>query len=99
MNEVVVVDALRTPFGRAGWRGVFKDITAVELAVAAIKALMERTKIDPEEIEHLVVGVSVCQQALTATWSSRRACLKAPALIEPTANAPPLWKPSLRRRL
>ncbi|MFQ5933320.1 MAG: thiolase family protein [Dehalococcoidia bacterium] len=56
MKEAVVVDALRTPFGRAGWRGVFRDITAIELSVSAIKALLDRTKVDPNEIEHMVVG-------------------------------------------
>ncbi|MFQ5873517.1 MAG: thiolase family protein [Dehalococcoidia bacterium] len=56
MTEAVVIDALRTPFGRAGWRGVFRDITSIELSVAAINALLDRTKIDPNEVDHMVVG-------------------------------------------
>src|SRR5947208_13848745 len=53
----VIVDCVRTPIGRAhkekGW---FRDTRSDDLAVACIKALVERTRIDPKEIEDVVLG-------------------------------------------
>ena len=42
-REVVFVDGMRTPFGRMG--GTLKDIFATDLAVIAVKALLEKTQI------------------------------------------------------
>jgi acetyl-CoA C-acetyltransferase len=41
MPEAVIVDAVRTPIGRAG-KGVLKDVRADELAAVPLKALQER---------------------------------------------------------
>ena len=52
----VVVDCVRTPIGRAHpERGWFRDVRSDDLAVACAKALIERTGIDPGEIEDVVV--------------------------------------------
>ncbi|MEX0713126.1 MAG: acetyl-CoA C-acyltransferase FadA [Pirellulales bacterium] len=57
MKEAVVVDCVRTPIGRAHKdKGVFRDVRSDDLAVAVIKALVERTGIDPAEIEDVVLG-------------------------------------------
>lgn len=40
-REVVIVDGMRTPFGRRG--GTLKDIYATDLSVIAVKALLEKT--------------------------------------------------------
>ena len=57
MKTAVVVDCLRTPIGRAHKeRGLFRDVRSDDLAVACVKALVERTGIDPVEIEDLVLG-------------------------------------------
>ena len=37
MREAVLVDMIRTPFGRAGQRGVFRDISHVDLVVPLMK--------------------------------------------------------------
>jgi acetyl-CoA C-acetyltransferase len=56
MREAVVVDMLRTPFGRAGHRGVFKDITHVELVTPLLKAILERNNIAAEEVDEVLMG-------------------------------------------
>jgi len=56
MQEAVVVDAVRTPFARAGGRGVLKDITHVDLVVSLMKAIVERDKLDPNLIDEFNMG-------------------------------------------
>lgn len=57
MKRAVVVDCVRTPIGRANKdKGVFRDVRSDDLAVAVVKALIERTGIDPAEIEDVVLG-------------------------------------------
>jgi acetyl-CoA acetyltransferase family protein len=57
MREAVIVDAVRTPIARAhpekGW---FKDIRSDELGVIVIRELLNRTKIDPGQIEDVILG-------------------------------------------
>lgn len=55
--NAVIVDAVRTPIGRAHpERGWFRHIRADELAAACIRAIVERTGIDPGQIEDVVLG-------------------------------------------
>src|SRR3989304_934021 len=56
MREAVVVDMVRTPFGRAGQRGVFRDITHVELVPALLKEVLERNKPPAEEVDEVMMG-------------------------------------------
>jgi len=42
LKEVVVVDAVRTAFGRAGEKGIFWKTRADDLVIPLLKALMER---------------------------------------------------------
>ena len=58
MREVVVVDGVRTPIGRAGRdKGYYKDIRADDLAVNCIRRLLEKNpKVNPAEIEDVVFG-------------------------------------------
>lgn len=57
MKSAVVIDCVRTPIGRAHQeRGWFRDVRSDDLAAACIKALVERTRIDPAEIEDVVLG-------------------------------------------
>lgn len=59
MKPAVIVDCVRTPIGRSHKNmGFFRDVRADELAVPVIKALVERTGIDPAEIEDVVFGVT-----------------------------------------
>jgi acetyl-CoA acetyltransferase family protein len=58
VREVVVVDGVRTPIGRAGKdKGYYTDIRADDLAVHCIRRLLEKNpKVNPAEIEDLVFG-------------------------------------------
>ncbi|MCB9940996.1 MAG: acetyl-CoA C-acyltransferase FadA [Planctomycetaceae bacterium] len=57
MKTAVVVDCLRTPIGRAHKeRGLFRDVRSDDLAVACVKALVERSGIDPAGIEDILLG-------------------------------------------
>ena len=52
--DVVVCEPVRTPVGRYG--GVLKDVTAAELGAAVITAVLQRTGLDPEQVDDVVLG-------------------------------------------
>ena len=57
MKSAVVVDCVRTPIGRAHpEKGYFRDTRGDDLAVACVKHLVERSGIDPNEIEDVLMG-------------------------------------------
>jgi acetyl-CoA acyltransferase len=57
MKRPVIVAAVRTPIGRSHKeKGVFRDVRSDDLAVVAIKGLVERSGIDPAQIEDVVLG-------------------------------------------
>lgn len=57
MKQAVVVDCVRTPIGRAHKeKGVFREVRSDDLAATVVKSLVERTGIDPLEIEDVVMG-------------------------------------------
>ena len=53
-REPVIIDAVRTPIGKR--EGAFKDVRPDDLGSIALNALLDRTKIDPDLIEDLVIG-------------------------------------------
>ena len=55
MREAVIVSAARTPIGKA-YRGAFNNTPAATLAAHSIKEAVKRAKIDPSEIEDIVMG-------------------------------------------
>jgi 3-oxoadipyl-CoA thiolase len=54
VREAWIVGALRTPFGRYG--GALAGVRPDDLAAAVIRALVERTGIDPALIEDVILG-------------------------------------------
>ena len=59
LNEVVVVDVVRTAFGRAGEKGIFWKTRADDMVVPLLKALIERNpKVTPDMIEDNLWGVT-----------------------------------------
>jgi acetyl-CoA acyltransferase len=66
MKEVVCVEAVRSPVGRSGWKGMekkgqFAETSAQDLLAQVLKALVERvqkksSKFNPDEIEDVLVG-------------------------------------------
>ncbi|MBX9640385.1 MAG: acetyl-CoA C-acyltransferase, partial [Mycobacteriaceae bacterium] len=53
-QEAVICEPVRTPIGRYG--GIFKSLSAVDLGVAALKGLLQRTGIPVEEVEDVILG-------------------------------------------
>jgi acetyl-CoA acyltransferase len=57
MKHAVVIDCLRTAIGRSHKeKGVFRDVRSDDLAVAVVRSLVERSGVDPAEIEDVVLG-------------------------------------------
>jgi len=54
MRDAVICEPVRTPIGRYG--GMFKSQTAVDLGVAALKGLLDRTAIAPEAVQDVILG-------------------------------------------
>jgi acetyl-CoA acetyltransferase family protein len=54
----VIVDFVRTPFGRASKKkpGFFADVRSDDLGIVAVQALMKRTKVDPASIDDIIIG-------------------------------------------
>src|SRR5262249_50479563 len=76
MREAVIVDAVRTPLGRGKKNGALAGWHAVDLASEPLKALVERTGIDPALIEDVVMGC-VSQVGEQAVNVGRNAALAA----------------------
>lgn len=53
-REIVICSAVRTAIGT--YNGTFKDISAVELGATAIKACLERAKVDGNDVGTVVMG-------------------------------------------
>src|SRR5579871_2674440 len=57
MRYAVVIDAARTPVGRAHpEKGMFRDVRADDLSAGLLKALLERTRLDPALVEDVHWG-------------------------------------------
>lgn len=54
MREAVICEPVRTPIGRYG--GMFRSCSAVDLAVAALKGLLERTALPAEAVHDVILG-------------------------------------------
>jgi len=78
-TEVVIVGGARTPMceysGTPGY-GKLKDLSAIELGAHAAKSALGRAKIDPESIQHVVVGNAV-QTSSDAIYGARHVALRA----------------------
>ena len=78
-TDVVIVGGARTPMaeysGTPGF-GKLKDLSAIELGAHAAKAALQRAKIDPESIQHVVMG-NALQTSADAIYGARHVALKA----------------------
>ena len=54
MTDVVLVDAVRTPFGRHG--GALARVRPDDMAAVVLRALVERTRIDPARVDDVILG-------------------------------------------
>src|SRR5256714_10054053 len=68
LREVLYVDGLRTPFGKAGPQGIFWKTRADDMAVKVVRELMRRSpEIPPEKIGDVIYAATaqVGDQGLT----------------------------------
>lgn len=78
MKSAVIVDAVRTPLGRGKPGGAYSEIHPVDLHAHALRALVERTGVDPHEIDDVIsgtVGQIGEQSGNTARWAALAAGL------------------------
>ncbi|MBF0509136.1 MAG: acetyl-CoA C-acetyltransferase [Deltaproteobacteria bacterium] len=78
MREVVIAAAARTPIGSFG--GSLKDVPATELGKIAIVEALRRAKVDPGEVNEVIMGNVL--QAAQGQNPARQATLKAGIPIE-----------------
>ncbi len=75
-NNVVVVSAVRTPFGRFG--GTLKDVPSIELGAMVIREVLKRANVKGEEVEETYYGSAVPGEVgLETDVPARQATLKA----------------------
>jgi acetyl-CoA acetyltransferase family protein len=78
-NDIVIVGGARTPMaeyvGTPGF-GKFKDLSAMDLAAIASKAALERSKVAPDAVDHVVMG-NALQTSVDALYGARHVGLKA----------------------
>ena len=75
MREAVIVSTARTPIGKA-YRGAFNATSAQELGGHAIKHAALRAKVDPADVEDIVMGCAI-QQGTAFQNVARQAALRA----------------------
>src|SRR3954465_9970507 len=80
MSEAIfILGGARTPM--ADYTGKLKDFSAIELGTIATRAAMERTRIAPADIDHVVFG-NVLQPSSDAVYGARHVSLKAGVPVE-----------------
>jgi acetyl-CoA acyltransferase 2 len=72
-EKIYLVQGKRTPFGKFG--GSLKDITPVDLAVHASKALISEIKLDASKIDQVILG-SVVPSSTDTMYGGRHLALK-----------------------
>ncbi|HEY9084537.1 MAG TPA: acetyl-CoA C-acyltransferase [Candidatus Tyrphobacter sp.] len=80
MREAVIVSAARTPIGRA-FRGAFNQTLGATMAGHVVRSALERAKVDPAEVEDVVMGVGLPEGA-TGNNLGRTAALRAGMPVE-----------------
>ena len=81
-REVVIVRGARTPFGTFG--GALKDVSAVDLGVTAARGALERSRVTPHAVDHVIFG-NVIQQSGGDAYLARHIALKAGCPVDTPA--------------
>ena len=74
LRDLVFVDGVRTPM--LDYNGDFADVSAIDLAAHAARALLEKTGVAGSEIDHTIVG-NALQTSPDAIYGARHVALKA----------------------
>jgi len=78
-KDIFILGGARTPM--ADYTGKLKDFSALELGAIAARAAMERTGVNPADVDHVVFG-NVLQTSADAVYGARHVGLKAGLPIE-----------------
>src|SRR5947208_11239622 len=73
MKDIVIIDGARTAFGTYG--GALRDTSATDLGVIAAKGALEKSKVDPKQIDQVIFG-NVLQTSGDAVYFARHIGLK-----------------------
>jgi len=77
--EIAIVNGARTPMGR--YCGKLRDFTAMDLGAIAAKEALQRSGVEPAEIDHCVMG-NAQQTSSDSIYGARHVALKAGVPIE-----------------
>jgi acetyl-CoA C-acetyltransferase len=73
-QDIVIVRGARTPFGDFG--GALKDLETLDLGTHAARGALERSGVDPEQVDHVVMG-NVIQTSGSDSYLARHVGLRA----------------------
>lgn len=73
-KEVFILGGKRTAMGE--YVGVLKDVSAIDLGAVAARGALEATHVNPDEIDHTVIG-NALQTSGDAIYGARHVALKA----------------------
>ena len=73
-KDVFILGGKRTPMGE--YVGVLKDVSAIDLGAVAARGALEATNVQPDEIDHTVIG-NALQTSGDAIYGARHVALKA----------------------
>ena len=93
LQEVVFVDGVRTPFGKAGEEGIYAQTRADDLVIKCMRELLRRhPELPKERVEEVAIAATtqIGDQGLTqVAWPAcSRACPRPPRATRSTACAP-----------
>src|SRR5258708_8403961 len=82
MQDIYIIDGARTPVGVL--QGSLSDISAIDLGVIAARGAIERSGVNPQLIDQVVMG-NVIQTSKDAIYFARHIALKSGLPIETPA--------------
>src|SRR5687768_112016 len=79
MTDVFILGGARTPMTE--YTGALRDVSALELGAVAAHAALEKARVEPGAVDHVVFG-NVLQTSADAIYGARHVALKAGLPIE-----------------
>ena len=95
-RDIVLLAGARTPMGRYG--GALRDLSAIELGALAARAAIERSRVEPAEFDHVIIG-NALQTSGDAIYGARHLGLQAGLPKDVTAGTSfgnPAFSPTWR---
>src|SRR5438309_2292497 len=79
VGNVVIIEGVRTAFGRFG--GALRDVAATQLGIEVARGALARSTLAPEAVDHVVFG-NVIQSSADAVYLARHVGFGAGVRIE-----------------